>query len=75
MRVQLGGMPTDFKSMPAVGPGTYEVRVRLEGAWRVIYVAKFEPAIYVLHAFQKKTQKMARADLELAAIRYKMIGV
>lgn len=64
----------DFKSMPAIGPGTYEVRVRLEGAWRVIYVAKFEPAIYVLHTFQKKTQKTPRAELERAAMRYKMIG-
>ena len=43
------------------------------GAFRTIYVAKFEGAVYVLHAFQKKTQKTARADLELAALRYRSI--
>ncbi|MHB1057761.1 MAG: type II toxin-antitoxin system RelE/ParE family toxin [Rhodanobacter sp.] len=75
MRVQLGGEPVDFKPMPAVGSGAYEVRVRdASGAYRTIYVAKFAEAIYVLHAFQKKTQKTAKTDLELAARRYKLIG-
>jgi len=44
------------------------------GAFRVIYVAKFQDAVYVLHAFQKKTQKTAKADIQLAARRYKLIG-
>jgi phage-related protein len=74
MRVQFGGMPTNFKPMKEVGPGAYEIRVHLDGAWRVIYVAKYEKAIYVLHAFQKKTQRTARSDIELAARRYKLIG-
>jgi phage-related protein len=76
MRVQFGGEPTDFKPMPTVGAGAYEIRVRdTSGAFRVIYVAKFEAAIYVLHAFQKKTQKTAKSDIDLAQVRYKMIGV
>jgi phage-related protein len=74
LRVQLGAMPTDFKPMPAVGKGAYEIRVRLDGAWRVIYVAKFDAAIYVLHTFQKKTQQTPKEDIELAAKRFKMIG-
>jgi phage-related protein len=75
MRVQFGGEPMDFKPMPAVGPGAYEIRVRdVTGAFRVIHVAKFVDAIYVLHAFQKKSQKTARSDLELATWRYKLIG-
>jgi len=75
MRVQFGGEPTDFKPMPIVGTGAYEIRVRdASGAFRVIYVAKFEAAIYVLHAFQKKTQKTAKSDIDLAQVRYKMIG-
>jgi len=75
MRVQFGGEPVDFKPMPTVGAGAYEVRVReASGAWRAIYVAKFAEAIYVLHAFQKKARKTAKADLELAARRYKLIG-
>ncbi len=73
MRVQFGAMPTDFKPMPAVGSGVYEVRVRIEGAWRAIYVTKFEAAVYVLHAFQKKTQKTRNEDIELASKRYKQI--
>lgn len=74
MRVQFGGMPADFRPMPVVGAGVYEVRVHLHGAWRVIYLAKFEATVYVLHAFQKKTQRTAQTDIELAARRYKTIG-
>ena len=73
--VQVGREPADFKSIPSVGPGAYEIRVRDEaGAFRVIYVAKFAHAVYVLHAYQKKTRKTSRADIALAAIRYTMIG-
>jgi phage-related protein len=75
MRVQFGGTPSDFKPMPSVGHGAYEVRVReASGAWRTVYVARFAEAVYVLHAFQKKTQKTAKVDLELAIRRYKLIG-
>ena len=66
MVVQFGGTPTDFKPMSSVGAGAYEVRVRIEGAWRAIYVAKFAEAVYVLHAFQKKTQQTSKADIDLA---------
>lgn len=72
--VQRGLMPTDFKPMLAVGAGAYEIRVRVLGEWRVIYVAKFADAVYVLHAFQKKTQKTRREDIELAARRYRQVG-
>jgi phage-related protein len=72
--VQKGSMPSDFKPMPTVGKGVYEIRVHLDGAWRAMYVAKFEEAIYVLHVFQKKTQQTAKDDLKLAAQRYRMIG-
>ena len=44
------------------------------GAWRAIYVAKFANAVYVLHAFQKKTQKTSKGDIDLAAARYKLIA-
>lgn len=76
MGVQFGGDPTDFEPMPGVGSGACEIRVRdITGAFRVICVARFSDAIYVLHAFQKKTQKTAKGDLELAMKRYKLIGV
>lgn len=76
MTVQHGGEPSDFKHMPGVGSGAYEIRYRdANGAFRVIYVAKIAEAVYVLHAFQKKTQKTAKADIDLAANRYgKLIG-
>ena len=73
--VQVGRNPKDSKPLASVGPGAYELRVRDGGgAFRVIYVAKFEKAIYVLHAFQKKTRKTPQTDIDLAAARYKMIG-
>jgi phage-related protein len=73
-RVQEGGMPRDFKPMPTVGQGVYEIRVSLEGAWRVLYVAKFADAVYVLHSFRKKTQQTAKDDIDLAKKRYQGIG-
>lgn len=70
--VQLGREPNDWKPMETVGAGVREIRVREEsGAYRVLYVAKFKDAIYVLHCFQKKTQKTAPPDLALAQRRYK----
>lgn len=73
--VQLGREPADFKPMPSIGPGTYEIRVRdATGAFRVIYVAKFAHAVYVLHAFQKKTHATTKADIALTTQRYKLIG-
>ncbi len=73
--VQRGLMPSDFKPMLNVGSGAYEIRLHVQGEWRVIYVAKFEDGIYVLHAFRKKTQKTRVEDIELAARRYRQIGV
>jgi phage-related protein len=72
--VQRGLMPSDFKPMLDVGAGAYEIRIHVLGEWRVIYVAKFDDAVYVLHAFHKKTQKTRREDIELAARRYRQIG-
>jgi len=72
-QVQCGLMPSDFKPLLGVGPGAYEIRVHVEGEWRVIYVAKFSDSIYVLHAFQKKTRKTRNEDLELAHRRYRQI--
>ena len=69
-QVQRGFMPSDFKPLVGVGPGAYEIRVHVLGEWRVIYVAKFESGVYVLHAFQKKTQKTRKEDLEVARRRY-----
>lgn len=71
-QVQNSRDPDDWKPMPTIGSGVCEIRIReAEGIFRVIYVAKFEDAIYVLHCFQKKTQKTSRTDLELAVRRYK----
>jgi phage-related protein len=69
--VQVGRDPDDWKPISTVGSGAAEIRVRDEtGAFRVIYVAKFGDAVYILHAFQKKSQKTSRADLQLARRRY-----
>jgi phage-related protein len=72
-RVQSGREPNDWKPITSVGPGTYELRVRMGGAFRVIYVAKFAEAIYVLHAFQKKSRRTALLDIELARSRYRSL--
>jgi phage-related protein len=58
--------------MKNAGPGVREIRIRdATGAFRVIYVAKFSDAVYVLHCFQKKTQKTGKIDLDLVKSRYR----
>jgi phage-related protein len=70
--VQVGREPDDWKPTPSVGAGACEIRVRDKaGAFRVVYVAKFRNAVYVLHAFQKKSQKTSRRDIDLAKTRYR----
>lgn len=61
----------DWKPMSAAGAGVVEIRVHAGGEYRVFYVAKFKDAVHGLHAFVKKTQKSRRADIELAAKRYR----
>lgn len=72
--VQAGEEPSDWKPMNTIGQGVKEIRIKDEhGAFRVIYIAKFEEAIYVLHAFQKKTQRTRQADIELARHRLSLL--
>jgi phage-related protein len=71
--LQRGLLLSDWKAMPSVGAGAYEIRIHILGEWRIIYVAKFEKAVYVLHAFQKRTRKTREADIAIAARRFKQI--
>jgi phage-related protein len=73
-RVQQGLDPDDWKPMPTVGPGVREIRIHVAGAHRVFYVATRAEAIYVLHAFEKKTQKTAARDLEIGRDRFRLLG-
>lgn len=69
-QVQQGNDPDDWKPIPTIGKGVREIRIRdTNGAFRIIYVAKFADAIYVLHCFQKKTQKTSKTDIDLATKR------
>jgi phage-related protein len=71
-QVQHGREPDDWKPINTVGQGVREIRIRdAARAFRVLYVAKFEDAVYVLHCFQKKAQKTRKADLDLASRRYR----
>lgn len=71
-QVQRGRESDDWKPMETVGAGAKEIRIRdATGAFRVIYVAKFAEVVYVMHCFQKKTAKTSKADLDLAAKRYR----
>lgn len=70
-QVQRGKQPSDSKPMPSVGKGVEELRVWDDsGTYRVIYVARLQDAVYVLHAFQKKTKATSKHDLEVAKTRY-----
>lgn len=70
-KVQRGEQPDDFKPMPAIGKSVEEIRVGDDsGIFRVIYTARRAEAVYVLHAFQKRTQATAKRDIEVARKRF-----
>ena len=71
--LQRGLEPNDFKPMPSVGAGVFELRVRAGGAFRVFYVAKFDEGIYVLHAFQKRSRRTSQLDIDVGATRYREV--
>lgn len=71
-QVQHGQEPDDWKPMAIIGKGVKEIRIRdAAGAFRIVYVAKLADVVYVLHCFQKKTEKTSKTDLDLAAKRYR----
>jgi phage-related protein len=72
-RVQQGLEPDDWKPMAAVGASVREIRIHVEGEYRVFYVATFAEGIYVLHAFQKKTRRTAKHALELGRDRFRQL--
>ena len=70
-RVQQGLDPDDWKPMQTVGPGVREIRIQIAGAHRVFYVTTRPEAIYILHAFEKKTRKTSAHDLQLGRDRFR----
>jgi phage-related protein len=73
-KVQLGFETDNWKPFDEVGMGVKEIRIRdISGIYRVMYVAKFEEAVYVLHCFQKKTETTSKQDKDIAAARYKAV--
>jgi phage-related protein len=71
--LQRGQLPSDFKPMSIIGVGVQEIRIRTQDTYRIFYVARFEEGIYILHTFQKKTQKTSKQDLEIGKQRYKQM--
>ncbi|MEO8755619.1 MAG: type II toxin-antitoxin system RelE/ParE family toxin [Casimicrobiaceae bacterium] len=69
-RVQHGIEPLDWKPMSIVGPGTIEIRIHTGREHRVFVVARFEEAVYVLHVFEKKSQKTPQREITVARQRY-----
>lgn len=73
-KVQHGDVPDDWKPMSTIGAGVREVRIReRSGAFRIIYFVRHREAVYVLHAFRKKTQRTRVTDLDLARERLRSI--
>lgn len=73
-QVQAGLEPDHWKPFDDVGAGTKEIIINLDDGWfRVMYVAKFSEAVYVLHCFKKKTNATSKHDKDVAATRYKAV--
>jgi phage-related protein len=72
-RVQRGLDPVDWKVMHTIGAGVREIRIHTGIEHRVLYVAKFAEAVYILHAFEKRSRKTTMRDVDLAAQRYQAL--
>ena len=72
-RVQRGLRPNDGKPMATVGPGVEEIRVRMAVEHRVLYVARFTEGVYVLHAFEKRSRKTPKRELDIARERLRTL--
>ncbi len=72
-RLQRGLQPNDWKPMPSIGLGVEEIRIHTGADHRVFYAAKFAEAIYVLHAFEKRTRRTPKNDLDLARQRLRLL--
>lgn len=72
-QIQMGFEPQDWKPMTGVSSGVKEIRIHKDGEFRVIYVTKYHDTVFVLHAFQKKTQKTLKKDIELAKVRLRLV--
>jgi len=72
-RGQRGLDPNDWKPMPSVGLGVQEIRIHTGAEHRVLYIAKFAEAVYVLHAFEKRTRRTPKEDLDLARQRLRLL--
>ncbi len=73
-RLQRGLQPTDFKLMPLIGKGVEELRIWDEtGTFRIVYLSRLADSIFVLHAFEKKTQATRKQDIDIAKARYREI--
>jgi phage-related protein len=73
-QIQRGLPPDDWKPMRTIGVGVREIRVRdASGAFRIVYVATFADAIYVLHCFRKQSARTNKADIDLAARRFRAL--
>lgn len=71
-RVQRGREAEDWRPMTSVGAGVEEIRLHHDGEFRVIYLARFSEAVYVLHAFQKKSRRTSKNDIEMSRCRYRV---
>ena len=72
-QLQCGLDLSDWKSMPEIGAGVREIRVHTRLEHRVVYIAKFEEGVYVLHAFEKKTRRTEKGDIDLARSRLRTV--
>jgi len=72
-RVQQGLEPNDWKPMPTIGPGVREIRIHTALEHRVVYIVKFVETVYVLHAFEKRSRKTPKRDLDLARTRLRQL--
>ena len=71
--VEQGDAPEDFKPMPSVGSGVYEIRIHTQTEHRLLYVARFAEAIYILHVFEKRTRKTSERDIRIGKRRYAQV--
>ena len=73
-RLQQGEKPSDYRPLPSIGTGVFELRDQDERAWyRIVYLSRINDVIYILHCFEKKSRKMPKREFETAKQRLKAV--
>ena len=74
-QLQQGMRPRNYRPLPSVGSGVFELRDQDERGWyRVVYLSRIDDVIYVLHCFEKRSREMPARDFQKSKRRLSAVN-